>query len=84
MGRGADQVYSLHPPLPLLDEVREGEGRLLVHLPLDEVEGVALVQSHNTEEAVLRLGALGAPVKADLLLSTSLRVGGYSAVEEIC
>ena len=40
---GTDQVNSLHPALALLDEVRESEGRLLVHLSLDEVEGVPLV-----------------------------------------
>ena len=43
MVRGTHQVNPLHPTLPLLDKVGEGEGRLLMHLPLDKVEGIALV-----------------------------------------
>ena len=69
---GTNQVNSLHPALTLLDEVRESEGRLLVHLSLDEVEGVALVQSHHPKEAVLSLGSLWAPVETHFLLGSGL------------
>ena len=70
--RGTHQVNPLHPTLPLLDKVGEGEGRLLMHLPLDKVEGIALVQSHHPKKAVLSLGSFRPPVETDLLLSTSL------------
>ena len=78
---GTNQVYSLHPALPLLDEVREGEGRLLVHLSLDEVEGVALVQGHHPKEAVLSLGSLRPPVKTHLSLGPGLK---QNSVGETC
>ena len=62
----------MHGKLPLLEEVLKGEGALLVHLPLDEVKGVALVQRHHPEEAVLRLGAVRPPVKSHFPLCPGL------------
>ena len=44
-----------------------------MHLSLDEVEGVALVQSHHPKEAVLSLGSLWPPVKTHLLLGSGLK-----------
>ena len=70
---GTNQVNPLHPALPLLHEVRKSEGRLLMHLALDEVEGVSLVQSHHPKEAVLSLGSLWSPVKTHLLLCSGLQ-----------
>lgn len=48
------QQDALHPPLALLQEVPQGEWRLLPHLALDEVEGQPLLEGAHREEAVFR------------------------------
>ena len=56
-----DHVDALHPALPLLEEVLEGERRLLPHLALDEVELV-------TPEEKKEIARLETPIHASFLI----------------
>lgn len=66
------QQDALEPALALLQEVEQRERRLLVHLALDEVEGVALAEGAHRKEAVLGHRAIDAVVKGHGTLGTDL------------
>lgn len=60
-------------PLALLEEVREGEWRLFVHLPRDEAELVAQVHGAHGKKAIFGLGAFRAVVEGNSTLGANLR-----------
>lgn len=66
------QVDALHPALPLLQKVRQREGRLLPHFALDEVEAVALAEGDHGKVAVLGHRPVEAIVEADVPLRLKL------------
>ena len=67
-----DEEDALDPALALLQEVPEGEGRLLPHLAVDPVERVALGHGRHGEVGVLGNAALGAVVERDGALGARL------------
>lgn len=67
-----DQEDALHPAFALLQEVPEGEWRLLPHLAVDPVERVALGHRGHGKVGVLGDAALGAVVKGDVALGAHL------------
>ena len=68
----ANHVNTLHPPFPLLEEVLKGERGFFMHLSVYEVESVALIQGHNSKEAVFSLRTVRAPVKRYFSLGPGL------------
>ena len=72
-----------HPPLALLDEVPEREGRLLPHLALDEVERVALLEGAHREEAVLGHRAVQPVVERHLPLGPDLEITNNLECREV-
>lgn len=66
------QEDTLQPPLPLLQEVVDGEGRLLPHFPLYEVERVTLPQGHHAKVVVLCHAAVRAVIEGHAPLCPKL------------
>lgn len=75
------QEDPLQPPLPLLEEVVDGEGGLFPHLSLDEVKGVAFPQSHHAKVVVFCHAAIWAVVKGHTPLCTSLECDVLDATQ---
>lgn len=69
-----DQQQSLQPPLALLDKVHHGEGALLVHLAVDEIERVAPARGQHCEIAVLCNRAVDSIIEANVSFGRYLEI----------